>query len=233
MSSILTGIGGIVSGIGSVFGKQRKPDYRGAAAGSLRGTVTMARKLGLHPLAALGHSMSSPIIGDSPGDRVAQAGEALSRAGEGLMAKKIAESEIKLNEAQRMQIEAQTETLKINAAKALIGGVGGPVNLGDPEGTTDNKQRFPWEGKLTPSWDPQAIDVEAAEQRYGDGGNIVAGFINAGVDAIRWGRKMIPELRREVFNNPYWMAKAVQAREKARKEKSKELLDFWTKITSP
>lgn len=57
----MTIIGGI-GAIGSLFGGRKKDrtDYRRQAGDSLRGTVETARDLGLHPLAALGHSMGTP-----------------------------------------------------------------------------------------------------------------------------------------------------------------------------
>lgn len=148
-------IGTLLSGVGSVFGAfgQKKTNYKRQTADSLEGTVTKARELGLHPLAALGHPVGSPENTVNVGDRIAQAGEAISRGAQGKMAGRIAESEIQMNEAQRKLIEAQTATIKMEAARALQGGPKGPINFGDPEETTEdvpglNKIKFPW-GNIT------------------------------------------------------------------------------------
>lgn len=177
----LAGIGSIISGIGSIAGifkKKDKPDYAAQAGQSLKGTVEMARQLGLHPLAALGHSMATPWTdGNSIGDQIGKAGEAISRAGEAKLAAKIAESEIQRNDAETAEIRARTETLKLNAARALIGGPGGPVNYGSPSDTT----------KPSPGYGPQNTgpyaDPEKYMERYDEAGAMGAGATNLVRDA--------------------------------------------------
>lgn len=230
---MLEHLGGILSGIGSIFGGRQKPDYAGAAAGSLRGTVKQAQKLGIHPLAALGHSMSTPIVGDSAGDRIAKAGEAISRASEGAMAKKIAESEIRLNEAQRMQIEAQTETLKMNAAKALIGGPGGPVNTGDPEKTTEDKIYRDVEGVNIINTPDGPVEVNVGP----DVDEMLTGWAIRLYAKLKKPYQNFKNFQKEMSDpnsDTYKEAvKYLEERRKRKGEKSKELQQFLKDVISP
>ena len=191
----LQGIGSIVSGIGSVFGgrKESKPkfnDYKKAARGSLQGTIQQARASGLHPLAALGHSIAGPstTVGTSAGDRIAAAGEAISQAGAGKIGKEIAQSELRRNEAEIAEIEARTETLKTSTARALQGGPGGPINYGSPEATTSNGA-----GPNVQTKAPM-LDIEQFEKRYDEPGALIAGVANIGKDASDNLKKGMSEL---------------------------------------
>lgn len=174
----LVGIGSVISGIGSIFGKKKdKTDYARQTGDSLRGTVTAARELGIHPLAAMGHPMGTPSTVMDTGERLEKAGASMAQAGQGKLAAGIAQSEIALNEAQRKQIEAQTETLKFNTARVLMGGPGSPVNLGSPEDSTATN---PWNNY---DIDKTAQDAERAETRYAEPGSWLFGLRNMALDA--------------------------------------------------
>lgn len=145
----LMAIGTLMSGVGSMMGggspRTRTPrfhrDSMNTARGSLRGTVLEAEARGLHPLAALGHSMASPTAtvheaGVSAGDRIKAAGDSVSRYSEARLAKRQAEQSIELGDAQKKVLEAEAQRLKSEAAAAIRGGPGGPINYGSPQDTT-------------------------------------------------------------------------------------------------
>lgn len=133
----LVGIGSIIGGLGGLFGKKKdKTNYRRQTYDSLTGTVTAARDLGIHPLAAMGHSVGTPSVVTDTGERMEKAGDAISRAGESRIAQRVAESEIRVNEMQAELLGAQRDTLRTEAARALMGGPGGPISYGDPNTST-------------------------------------------------------------------------------------------------
>lgn len=149
----LVGVGAVLGGLGSIFGGSKPegvqyPSFKtvkNTTRASLRGTVQEARRNGLHPLAALGHSVASPVAsvtssGPSVGERIAGAGAALSQLGQGRLAQRVADAEIAMTEAQTKVYEMQALQLAREASAAMRMGPGGPGNYGSPEETTGVKE---------------------------------------------------------------------------------------------
>lgn len=199
MFGALAGLAGSI--IGGLFAKNEGDENRDLQQYYMDNATQIraadARKAGIHPLAALGLNAPSyqPVQTDTGsiiGNGIGNFGNSVERSGGlgGVLAtqQKVAESEVRKNDAEASLIRAQSRTL-IERARAQATGttVGGvlpnpgslPVEAVKPTQQTHlNVAGKQWEAH--PGW----TDTNAVEQRYGDSeiGAMVHGAGTLGAD---------------------------------------------------
>jgi len=128
----LAGIGAVLGGLGSLFGGKQKTDYTGMKKG-VQWRVADAKAAGIHPLAAMGLPLASPMVtsGSHIGEGLSQIGAGLETREAAKLGRERADLENELLRAQIAQTRAgtaselstaQSRTILAGAAAAATGG---------------------------------------------------------------------------------------------------------------
>lgn len=186
LGAIISGVSSLAGGImGSKSAAADRKYQKEYAQNSVQWRAADAKKAGIHPLAALGHSGAQyqPVGDGGLGSAVSQAGQqlgsAVSASPKNKLATALGESSMRVDAANVELLQAQKLQILDGIRKSQQGIKPMTTNLPSPEKTT----RPIVGGKPLPH-DKTSSDAEAYEQRYGDIAQEIGGAVTAYQDFI-------------------------------------------------
>ena len=130
-------LGSLVGAAGSVIGSFLSKPKTISPGKALKSTVKSARRLGIHPLAALGSNAGYQVVTNPVGAGIAagaqQVGEAISEKQRKGEIDPVTESQVEVNKAQADLLKAQTLTVVKEVAANTVGGTTGARNVSNPQ----------------------------------------------------------------------------------------------------
>lgn len=213
--------GPIISAAGSVIGGLVGGSSETVNPGkALKQTVNAARKVGIHPLAALGTTSAYQQVNQNPlGAGIAEGARAI---GDAVQSSSLEKSAMKVNDAQAELLKTQAASINQEMRAKMIGGTTGARNISNPNrpvglGAEVDSVRNPVirqsVGKETPSSPDQSIPDMFVPVRRPDGSVIRIPNMEHATDAETdlWSAfadgKLIPYVR-ELAQRNGWSVKA-------------------------
>lgn len=180
---------------------RQKEFAQNSAGWQMKDLFDQADASGIHRLSALGASGGAQYQGSTSltpstpeqgndysflGDSVGDAMNVMLRAKSAQQAQKLSNSQIEVNKAEAKLLESQSRTALINARAAARGQTGATSETDAPITIDELRTEFERKpGTVTGTnlrTNPNRVDAESWEARYGEVAGEVAGFVNLALD---------------------------------------------------